>query len=109
MEIINNFGVNAPIGNSDHCLVYVCLNIPVPDKRAIQFISYRNFSAFDENTFYRSTQSINWNAIKNFNTLDEKVDFLQNSLTSIFDKHAPTHTAKITNNDYLSFRAIQSY
>jgi len=54
-----------------------------------QRVSYRSLKNINLNTFQADLEAIPFNLIYEFNSVDEKVMFLNNNLIELFDKNAP--------------------
>lgn len=80
---------------SDHSLVSSKFKIK-KDKPAPLFRTYRNFVDFDYNDFVRDLNSISWDLIYSLENVDEMVNFWNENITKLFDKHAPYKTVRIT-------------
>lgn len=93
--VVQDVGTISLEGVSDHCLVYCYLKI---EKVSVEpkLITYRNFNNFNAYAFYADLQFLDWNNIIYEQNIDNKILIFNQYLFSIFDKHAPFKTAKIT-------------
>lgn len=80
---------------SDHRLVLCTLEIHTKVNKS-RFVTYRDFKNFVQDDFLIDLFSVPWNTVYDLNNIDSKVDFLTNEMISIFDKHAPKLTKKVT-------------
>jgi hypothetical protein len=75
-------------GLSDHCLVSCHIDI-IKEKHKIRQFVYRNFSNFISEDFFNDSQLINWNALENIGDVNEKLRYLNENVTNLFNYHAP--------------------
>lgn len=80
---------------SDHGLIY-CTIKTNDENSAPRIITYRNFKNFDINLFEQDLFNIPFFVIFDLHHVDNKLEYLNNALQSLFDKHAPTVTSKLT-------------
>lgn len=79
---------------SDHRLTYCKLDIKVM-KNPRRKVTYRDYSFFDSNEFAKDASSVNWNYINTLTHIDDKVDFLNRAIITLFDIHAPYRTVTV--------------
>ena len=80
---------------SDHYLVYCRL----PGRRAVRTKiekTYRDFTHFEYDPFYRDLCDLPMYNILLFDDIDSKVQFFNECLLALFDRHAPFRTATFT-------------
>ena len=81
--------------SSDHHLIHCTLKV-CDVKSGPRIFSYRNFKNFDYEKFEFDLFEIPWYIIFDLNSVDEKVDYLINNLTYLFEVHAPMITSRFT-------------
>lgn len=79
---------------SDHNLIYC--KLAKYKSKIHKYHTYRDFSKFNNETFLQDLDNINWQMYYRSNSSNFKVDFLNTSITTLFDRHAPLVTARIT-------------
>ena len=82
---------------SDHSLVFVMLGFSqnaTPRKK----ITYRDYRHFDVESFNADLSVVPWHELLYFGGIDEKLRFLNNCITQLFDIHAPTRTVTLRDN-----------
>nr|CAH7725597.1 unnamed protein product [Callosobruchus chinensis] len=82
------------ISVSDHMLIECELSLQNCDSRQ-KFITYRNFKHFDINEFNKDLYSIDFNYIYYIKDIDNKLEYFNDKITQLFNKHAPMRTIKI--------------
>ena len=80
---------------SDHKLIYCSFDIPKP-KNSPKLITFRDLKNIDFCDFHHDAQSMNWEEILSFDNINDKVECLNTKILSLFDKHAPLKTIKVT-------------
>lgn len=80
---------------SDHKLVTFDIKV-VRSKPVPIFKTYRDFKHFNHTDFVQDLFQIDWDTIYSYSDIDEMIDFFSTNLKLLFDKHAPSKTAKIT-------------
>lgn len=91
---VNSSGVlNSSI--SDHDTTFCVLNIKKP-KVTPFFIQARQFKYFNQEQFDFDLQSSNLDSILYMGSIDDKVEFLNDKIISLFEKHAPLQRVRIT-------------
>lgn len=93
--VINADVINLP-QFSDHHLVYCLVDMPIVRKNNPQFILSRNIKNINLDEFDASARSINWNSLQYFESIDEKIAFLENNIISLFNIHAPLRKIRVT-------------
>lgn len=93
-ELVSNSGV---LENdfSDHSLVFVELQI-LQERNTPLFKTYRDFRGFSELVFYEHLKSLPWRILYELQTIDEKIEFLNDNILLLLDIHAPLKIARIT-------------
>lgn len=95
LEVVTSHGtINADM-ISDHRLVYCNINYPVVNKQK-KIIKIRDFKHFNYNSFLNDLNDIPWNNMLYTQSIDQKVDFLNKNIISLFDKHAPIKTIRVS-------------
>lgn len=82
---------------SDHNVVTCSLNL-LSEKPAQSFRTVRSFKNLQLEDFDRDASHLNWDFVYYLGTLEEKVNYFNESLLSLFDKHAPEHVIRVTHN-----------
>lgn len=86
LSVIKTF--TKPTLFSDHMLVGCELNTAVCKPKPL-YLQYRNFALFNYENFTKDCENIVWKFPVEPGDTNEKLDFLNNIITSIFDVHAP--------------------
>ncbi|CAH1102994.1 unnamed protein product, partial [Psylliodes chrysocephalus] len=60
-----------------------------------KFVTYRDFSNFNTNLFNHDLLNIPWHSILQLNSIDQKIEFLSDNITCLFDLHSPFRTARV--------------
>lgn len=79
---------------SDHRMVFCEVNITT-SKPQPKSVPFRNFKNFDLNEFSNDANLIEWNRVGNITNINDKVTFLNNAITLLFDIHAPVENTII--------------
>ncbi|VEN61176.1 unnamed protein product [Callosobruchus maculatus] len=82
-------------GVSDHQVIKFELTLEYK-KPGYKFKTYRNFKYFDLNHFQMDLESANWYEFYTNDSINAKVEIINNTLLHIFDIHAPLVTRKIS-------------
>lgn len=80
---------------SDHRMIFCEINLAVQKSRP-KIITYRNFSNFRLEDFLKDLNNIQWDNIFYLRNIDLKLDFLTENILSLFNKHSPFVTSRIT-------------
>lgn len=76
---------------TDHFLTYAIFEYTTV-KPPLPKITYRDYRFFDKNEFVKDATAVNWEFIQDLHGIDEKINFLNNAIITIFDIHAPYRT-----------------
>lgn len=90
---------------TDHMLVFCELYIENGEVCS-DLITYRNYKNFDTNSFaIDATYNVPWENIYELHDINSKVEFLNNSIMSLFDRHAPVYTTtkKRKHHQYITY------
>lgn len=90
---------------TDHMLVFCEIYIE-NEKVVNDTITFRNYKNLDINSFaIDATYNVTWENIFNLNDINSKVDYLNNCIMSLFDRHAPvcTITKKRRHHPYITY------
>lgn len=79
---------------SHHDLLYLSYNIRLPKPKPIT-LSQRNFSRMDITKLNEDASEMNWIEVENLVSVDNKVEFFNKSIISLFDSHAPIRSVKL--------------
>lgn len=80
---------------SDHDLIFCTLNIHKP-KAASHFVTYRDYSLFDRDTFLECLASSDLDIIYRVPNVDDKIEVLTNTIQALFDTFAPLRTKRVS-------------
>lgn len=80
---------------SDHELIYCSISCQKPKIEPFYY-TYRDFKNFNEQLFYQDLQLLPLHSIYLVNDVDLKVDILNQYLLTLFDRHIPLKTVRIT-------------
>lgn len=85
---------------SDHHLVFctIALTNFFPPSVVRTFRSFRNI---DSELFMSDLKEVQWHSIFDFNDIDAKLNFLNNNIVNLFDRHAPIVTHTFTKKNHL--------
>ena len=96
------------VNDKSKILLYDQLSCPIFSRHDLIFLSYdftlkiepetysfRDYKSVVYSDLLRDINMINWNLIYTFTSVDEKVNFLQQYLINLFDKHVPLKTKKV--------------
>lgn len=50
---------------------------------------YRDFKNFNVDNFYNDCKTVIWNDILKMNNINDKVEFINKNIITLYDKHAP--------------------
>ncbi|KAJ8940898.1 hypothetical protein NQ314_010538 [Rhamnusium bicolor] len=64
-------------------------------KLPIQTLTYRDYYPFDKNEFAIDAVCVNWTFVQELPNIEEKVNFINNAIKTIFDIHAPYRTIEL--------------
>lgn len=103
-HIYSNFSDNIQfidipkIGLSDHYPVFVTRKVNAHIPKVIHnTIRYRSFKNFDEAKFHEELESIPWDVIKVFDTVDDALDAWYSLFSDVIDKHVPLKQHRVKN------------
>nr|XP_022908835.1 uncharacterized protein LOC111420147 [Onthophagus taurus] len=82
------------LGFSDHLLIFCELTIQRIRARS-RFVTFRNLRNIIMDNFNRDLDIMNWEALYVLPSIDEKVDYFNEVLISLFDVHAPLITGTV--------------
>nr|CAI5832166.1 unnamed protein product [Callosobruchus analis] len=80
---------------SDHLVVYCHISMKTI-KPQPKTITYRDFKNFDDNSFTEDLFSIDWLIIVYIRDIEDKIQYLVDNITWLFDKHAPIRTIVVS-------------
>ena len=117
-HVYSNFSENIQfldvpkIGLSDHYPVFFTrkINSHMPKARH-HTIKYRSFKNFDISKFNEDLNSVPWDVIKVFDTVDDALDSWYSLFTDVIDKHVPLkqhRVKKVKQPDWLTSEIIDS-
>lgn len=75
---------------SDHNIIACKININFVNSNNIN--TFRSYKNFHKESFQNDLNVIDWNTMYRMESLDEKVEYFNNIIIDLFDKHAPTIT-----------------
>lgn len=84
-------GVKHDLLVSDHCLIFVRLNLSQPP-RAPLCRTFRDFHNFCHEGFLNDIQTVPWHRIYTVNDINEKLHIFNNLVIELFNIHAPFKT-----------------
>lgn len=96
-KTLNKAGTQDMLNLTDHLLTYCELNYEINAQQP-NIVTYRDYSLFNANEFSSDANLINWNYVDNLSSLDDKVEYLMDAITFLFDIHAPLKTITIRRN-----------
>jgi len=80
---------------ADHSLVFCNVNFRnIPDSPILR--TYRDYRFFNYNNFMQDLLSIPWEHMFYINNINDKLSFLNNNITALFDFHAPYVTRRFS-------------
>lgn len=94
-ELISNVTTKNADLISDHECVECEVNVPKFEFHQ-KFVTYRNFRNFNHQSFLEELHEMPWYHLINLNNVDDKVEMLTNILVSLFDRHAPLITVRVS-------------
>jgi hypothetical protein len=80
---------------SKHGIIFLHYNLTIP-KRKMKYVTYRNLKNIDVLSFRDDCLAIPWNNVTLLSSVGEKLDYLNNMIIELYDKHAPFRTCRIT-------------
>ncbi|XP_044756852.1 uncharacterized protein LOC123315281 [Coccinella septempunctata] len=80
---------------SDHSLTFVEVKL-LREKKVSRLIKYRDFSNFDNDVFLEDLQNKRWIEFLYESNIDNKVEIFNSFLLSVFNKHAPVVTRRVS-------------
>ncbi|KAF4533551.1 hypothetical protein B566_EDAN001036 [Ephemera danica] len=92
-NIKSNGQIEAP-GFSHHDLIYISYSIK-SDKIRAQTITFRDKKKINTQSLRLDAAKITTNNLKDYNDVDEMVDYLRNEIIALYDQHAPLKTVKV--------------
>lgn len=95
INFVASFGTMPAEDISDHKFVYLVLNVKTI-KPPPKIITFRNFRNFNLDHFRQDLQSISWHHLYNEQIVDNKIIIFNNIITTLFNKHIPKRTVRIT-------------
>ena len=81
---------------SDHHLVYCVIDLPIQKKNTPDVILTRDIKNINLIEFENHASNIDWNYVCALDNIDNKVAFLENKITQLFNVHAPLRKVRIT-------------
>lgn len=95
-NVVSQSGTKDSNGVSDHLLTFCKINISCI-KKFEKFLTRRDFKNFEERDFLFDLQSIvRWDDLYYVHDIDSKVEYLTKNIKSLFDKHAPLRSIRVT-------------
>lgn len=79
---------------SHHDLIYTSLRIKSPKPKPV-ILKQRNFSRINLTKLIQDADELNWSYVDTLDNIDEKVEFLNKNIITLFDKHAPIRSIKV--------------
>lgn len=79
---------------TDHFLIECELLITFKPSRP-KVVEFRDFSNFNSEYFAMDAELINWNHILELDNIDDKIDYFNSAVLSLFDFHAPLKKATV--------------
>ncbi|CAH2013011.1 unnamed protein product [Acanthoscelides obtectus] len=67
----------------------------LPYQMKQKYISLRDFTNFDEALFLRDLYNLPFDDIFHLQSIDEKVEFINNLITELFNKHSPSKIIRV--------------
>lgn len=94
-ELVSVLAVKHIPDVSDHELVIFTVNykFEVP---GVKYVNSRDFKNLNYDRFDADLRSIPWNIIYELDNIDSKIDFLNDTITTLLDIHAPFKTYRLT-------------
>uniref|UniRef100_A0A1Y1NKD6 Reverse transcriptase domain-containing protein n=1 Tax=Photinus pyralis TaxID=7054 RepID=A0A1Y1NKD6_PHOPY len=93
---VSRWGTLSMHNYSDHHLVYCTLLINDSKIDKPFYYTYRNFRNFNLTEFDNDLKFIDWECAYTLPNINDKVDFLNDNILALFDKHAECRRIKIT-------------
>lgn len=94
-NLLLNSGTLDSYDISDHQAIFCELKCSIPVQEPF-FVTYRDFKNFIFNDFNEDLCAIPWDNILYINDIDDKLNLLNNYILTLFDKHAPLKTSRIS-------------
>lgn len=94
LELVVNHGQVAAPGLSRHDLIYLSYKIRPPRRRPA-LVYLRNFARMDKIKLNSEAQSIDWTNVYQSTSIDEKVNYLNESVLKLLDAHAPLKAVRV--------------
>ena len=117
-HVYSNFSVNIQfsdvpkIGLSDHFPIFFTRKVNCCNSRSTHHtIKYRSFKNFEISKFNEDLESVPWDVIKVFDTVDDALDTWYSLFTEVVDKHVPLkqhRVKKVKQPDWLTPEIIDS-
>ncbi|CAH1987499.1 unnamed protein product [Acanthoscelides obtectus] len=73
---------------SDHRLVQCGLDLPLP-KVASKILTYRCLSTISVDDLLQDAANVNWNDVNSFGDVNEQLNWLNDAIIQLYNKHAP--------------------
>lgn len=93
--IINTGTINLP-QFSDHHLVFCLVDMPMVRKNNSHWVLSRDIKNINLREFDVTARRLNWNRLQYFESIDEKVSYLESKITTLFNIHAPIRKIRVT-------------
>lgn len=90
-EKVINHGTMDLLNMTDHLLIYCSLDYTVAKVRS-QKITFRDYRFFNEHEFFKDASAIQWMFIENLPDIEDKLDFINKAILTLYDIHAPYRT-----------------
>lgn len=91
-----NFGQLPVPDICQHDLIFATLNLDTP-KNIKKTVTYRDFKNVNWDALKINAYNINWNPLFCANEIDDKIEYLNNKLTELYDKFVPFKTISVKN------------
>ena len=85
---VSEFGVQDMDNISDHRLIHCKVDLKMYKLPAVSYF-IRDYSLFSLDEFNFDANSVNWTYVEQLQDLDQKLEFLNKAIKTIFDIHAP--------------------
>lgn len=81
-------------GFSNHDLIFASYKIRVPRSKP-KVVLQRNLAGICREDLCNDISNINWSCLYNLSNINDKVEYFNNSITEVYDIHAPLHPVRL--------------
>ncbi|CAH2207724.1 jg6934, partial [Pararge aegeria aegeria] len=79
---------------SYHDLIFLCYTIRPPKSKS-RIILQRNFGGIDKSRLCEDASRLDWTAVTDVDSIDQKVEVFNTLITQLYDTHAPVRPIKV--------------